>query len=108
MVAGPDGRVAAASFENAALATAGTGDVLAGVIGALLAQGVAPFEAACLGVYLHGTAAARISERLGDAGMIASDLLLEIPLARRALARLRSRPSTRVGFARRSGTGATG
>lgn len=108
VVAGADGRAAVASFENPALATAGTGDVLAGVIGGLLAQGVAPFEAACLGVYLHGAAAARLSERLGDAGLVASDLPPEIPLVRHALARLRPRPSTRVGFTSRAGTGAQG
>ena len=108
VVAAPDGRAAVAPFENPALATAGTGDVLAGVIGGLLAQGVAPFEAACLGVYLHGAAAARLSERLGDAGLIASDLPPEIPLVRHALARLRSQPSTRVGFASRAGPGAAG
>lgn len=108
VVAAPDGRVASATFENPALATAGTGDVLAGVIGGLLAQGLAPFEAACLGVYMHGAAAARISDRIGDAGMLASDLLREIPLVRHALARLRSRPSARVGFASRTATGAAG
>jgi hydroxyethylthiazole kinase-like uncharacterized protein yjeF len=86
VICAPDGRVAVASFANAALATAGTGDVLAGTIGALLAQGLAAFEAACLGVWLHGRAAERISERLGDAGLIAPDLPLEIALARHELA----------------------
>ena len=53
---------------------AGTGDVLAGVIGALLAQGLAPFDAARLGVYLHGLAGESVRERIGDAGLLASDL----------------------------------
>jgi len=85
VIAAPDGRVAVAPFANAALATAGTGDVLAGLIGALLAQRVAAFEAACLGVYLHGRAAERISQRVGDAGLVASDLPYEIALARHRL-----------------------
>jgi ADP-dependent NAD(P)H-hydrate dehydratase / NAD(P)H-hydrate epimerase len=102
VIAAPDGRLARALFVNPALASAGTGDVLAGTIGALLAQGVAPFEAACGGVYLHGSAAAKISERLGDAGLLASDLPLEIAYARHRLSRLRDRPgSGRVGFTRR-------
>jgi NAD(P)H-hydrate epimerase len=82
VICAPDGRLAVAPFANAALATAGTGDVLAGLIGALLAQHVAPFEAACLGVFLHGRAAERIGQRLGDAGLVASDLPYEIALAR--------------------------
>jgi ADP-dependent NAD(P)H-hydrate dehydratase / NAD(P)H-hydrate epimerase len=87
VVAAPNGRIAVAPFANAALATAGSGDVLAGLIGALLAQGLTPFDAACLGVFLHGQAGERISARLGDAGLLASDLPLEIALARAELAR---------------------
>lgn len=88
VIGAPDGRLAVAPFANAALATAGTGDVLAGLIGALLAQRVAPFDAARLGVYLHGRAAERISQRLGDAGLVASDLPYEIALARHELSAL--------------------
>lgn len=102
VIADPAGRLARAPFENPALSSAGTGDVLAGTIGALLAQGVAPFEAAALGVYLHGSAADRIRERLGDAGLAASDLPYEIAHVRGRLARLRDRPGAgKVGFARR-------
>lgn len=101
VVAAPDGRLARSPFANAALATAGTGDVLAGTIGALLAQGSAAFDAACAGVYLHGAAAEHTSERLGDAGLAASDLPLEIALQRRRLARLRENAAGRVGFSRR-------
>ena len=68
VIAAPDGAVAVAPFENPALATGGTGDVLAGTIGSLLAQGLAPFDAARLGVYLHGLAGDTVRERLGDAG----------------------------------------
>jgi len=90
VVAAPDGRVAVAPFANAALATAGSGDVLAGLIGALLAQGMKPFDAASLGVYLHGAAGQRISTRLGDSGLLASDLPLEMALARQQLASKRA------------------
>lgn len=86
VIASPDKRVAVAPFANPVLATAGSGDVLAGLIGALLAQGLERFDAACLGVYLHGMAGERISERLGDAGLIASDLPYEIAVARHELA----------------------
>jgi hydroxyethylthiazole kinase-like uncharacterized protein yjeF len=89
VIAAPDGRVALAPFANPALATAGSGDVLAGVIGALLAQGKDPYDAACLAVFLHGTAGERISARLGDSGLIASDLPYEIAVARADLAKAR-------------------
>ena len=90
VIATPDGQVATAPFANAALATAGSGDVLAGTIGSLLAQHLAPFDAARLGVWLHGRAAERISERLGDSGLLASDLPYEIALARHELAASRA------------------
>lgn len=56
MIGDTTGRVVVLPFKNPALAKAGTGDVLAGVIGGLLAQGVAPFEAAAMGAYIHGLA----------------------------------------------------
>jgi NAD(P)H-hydrate epimerase len=99
VVAAPDGRVAWASFTNPALGTGGTGDVLAGIIASLLGQGVPTWEAACLGVHLHGTAADRVRDRIGDAGLLASDLLGELPLARRELARRAG--ERRIGFAPR-------
>ena len=90
VIATPDGKVATAPFANAALATAGSGDVLAGTIGALMAQRLAPFDAARLGVWLHGRAGERVSERLGDSGLIASDLPYEIAAARHELAAARA------------------
>ena len=69
VVAAPDGRVAIAGAGSPWLSTAGTGDVLAGSIGSMLARGLAPFEAAQAGVWLHGQAA----DALG-AGFIADDL----------------------------------
>ncbi|MCH8815923.1 MAG: NAD(P)H-hydrate dehydratase [Chloroflexi bacterium] len=79
IVAHPDGRVAISPFANPGLASGGTGDVLAGMIAGLIAQGVEPFDAASLGVYLHGRAAEHVSGDLGDAGMLASDLLPTVP-----------------------------
>ena len=79
VVAAPDGRVALSPFANPALATAGSGDVLAGVIGGLLAQGMERYEAAVTGVYLHGAAAERWSVANGSGGMLASDLLALLP-----------------------------
>jgi NAD(P)H-hydrate epimerase len=82
VIANPAGAVAVSPFANAALATAGSGDVLAGTIGALIAQGARPFDAACLGVYLHGRAGERLGEQFGDAGVLASDLPRVIAFAR--------------------------
>lgn len=66
---------------NPALATAGSGDVLSGVVGGLLAQGLAPFDAASAAVYLHSRAGLLVSRRFGDAGSLAGDLLPELPVA---------------------------
>ncbi len=101
VIADPDGATSIAPFENPALATAGTGDVLSGTIGGLLAQGLRPQAAARLGVYLHGMAAQSIRERIGDAGLLAGDLPDALPLARRRLAAIaeRARRGSRLGFA---------
>ncbi|MBP1704920.1 MAG: NAD(P)H-hydrate epimerase [Chloroflexi bacterium] len=96
VIAGADGRAAVAPFENPGLATGGTGDVLAGTIGSLLAQGCAPYDAARLGVYLHGAAGEAVRARIGDAGLLASDLPLEVARARHRLAARRS--GGRIGF----------
>ncbi|MBM4409277.1 MAG: NAD(P)H-hydrate dehydratase [Chloroflexi bacterium] len=102
VIADPSGEIAVAPFENPALASAGTGDVLSGTIGSLLAQGLAPFAAARLGVHLHGLAGEAVRARIGDAGLLASDLIDEIALARRRLALLAERRGgRRVGFAAR-------
>ena len=95
--------MAVAPFENPALATGGTGDVLSGAIGSLLAQGVEPFAAARLGVYLHGVAGDGVRERFGDAGLLASDLPEGLAIARKRLAAIAERKGSgkRLGFAAR-------
>jgi NAD(P)H-hydrate epimerase len=85
VVANPDGRVVVLPFANAGLATAGSGDVLAGAIVGLRAQGMGAFEAAVAGAYLHGLAGELVREELGDMGMVAGDLLLRLPLAARSV-----------------------
>jgi NAD(P)H-hydrate epimerase len=85
VVAHPDGRLSEDPHEVPALATGGTGDVLSGIIGALLAQGSEPFSAAVTGVYIHAAAGRRLSQHLGDSGLLAGDLLAEIPLVMNVL-----------------------
>ena len=80
VIAAPDGRCRISPFANPGLASAGTGDVLAGVIAGLAAQGLDLFDAASLGVYLHGAVGEKIRNELGDAGMLASDLLPALPV----------------------------
>jgi hydroxyethylthiazole kinase-like uncharacterized protein yjeF len=107
VIAEPGGKVAVSPFENPALASGGTGDVLSGTIGALLAQGLGTFEAAQLGVYLHGMAGEAVRARVGDAGLLASDLCPELPLARKRLAALAA--ASGAGTASEAGTaGKTG
>ena len=86
VIAGADGRARISPVALSALATAGTGDVLAGAIGGLVAQGMDPFDAASLGVYLHGNAGERAARALGSAGTTARDVLTHLALAGRSLA----------------------
>ena len=80
VVAAADGRTRTYPVANPGLASAGTGDVLSGVIAGLLAQGLPLFDAASLGVFLHGEAGSMASSQLGDTGLLASDLLPLLPL----------------------------
>ena len=81
VIANADGSAQVSPFANPGLATAGTGDVLAGAIVGLLSQGLELETAASLGVYLHGLAGESARERLGYTGMIASDLLPALPVS---------------------------
>jgi len=80
---GERGRVGVSRGDAPALATAGTGDVLSGVIGALLARGVEPFTAACAGVELHRRAGRLVGARVGVEGALARDVIAALPDARR-------------------------
>ncbi len=85
LIADPAGRVRINSSGNSGLATAGSGDVLSGLIGGLLAQGLSPFDAASLGAWLHGAAADLLAEDSGCAGILAGDLVKTIPVVRHQL-----------------------
>jgi NAD(P)H-hydrate epimerase len=77
----PDGRILFNTTGNPGMATGGSGDVLTGMITGLLAQNYRPSEAAILGVYLHGLAGDLAEKKLGREGLIASDIIEEIPQA---------------------------
>ncbi|MFC1897511.1 NAD(P)H-hydrate dehydratase [Chloroflexota bacterium] len=85
VIAAPDGQSRISFIANPGLASAGTGDVLAGVIAGLLAQGLTLFDAATCGVFLHGEASEMVRAKLGNTGMIASDLLPVLPLVMKQL-----------------------
>ena len=80
IIASPDGATAICPTGNPGMASGGTGDVLSGVIGALLAQGLAAYDAAALGVFAHGAAGDAVAARQGETGLLASDLLAELPV----------------------------
>mgnify|MGYP001191844116 CR=1 FL=1 len=81
IVAAPDGRAASCPTGGPGLAKGGSGDVLTGIIGALLAQGMDPFGAACAGVYAHGLAGDIAALRMTSRGMIAGDVIDALPAA---------------------------
>jgi NAD(P)H-hydrate epimerase len=81
LIADPDGRVAVSRGGAAALATAGTGDVLSGMIGAFLAKSMDPFHAACAGVFAHASAGRLAQREIGREGVIASDVIRRVPAA---------------------------
>jgi ADP-dependent NAD(P)H-hydrate dehydratase / NAD(P)H-hydrate epimerase len=85
VTASPSGRAWVNATGNPAMATAGSGDVLTGIIGSLLAQGAGAESATWAGAYLHGLAGDLASSRAGGAGVAARDLPEAIPLARRRL-----------------------
>lgn len=81
LVATPDGRVSVNPVSNSGMATAGSGDVLAGVIAGLIAQGASAENAACIGVYLHALAGQIAKEQFGEYAMTAGDVLSALPEA---------------------------
>jgi len=85
VVATPDGAVFVNSSGNPGMATPGMGDVLSGIIGGLLGQGMSPTDALKLGIFVHGFAADLLAERVGPVGYLAGDLANELPAALKAL-----------------------
>ena len=85
VIAAPDGRARLCEFASAVLATAGTGDVLAGFAASLIAQGMEPFDAASAAVYLHAECGRALERAMGSATAVASDLLRALPEVRQAL-----------------------
>ncbi|MDA0352128.1 MAG: NAD(P)H-hydrate dehydratase [Chloroflexi bacterium] len=85
VIAAPDGTARLSEAANAMLATAGTGDVLAGLIAGLIAQGLAPYDAAAVAVYVHADAGRRVAESHGTAAGLAQDLLAVLHESRRLL-----------------------
>lgn len=79
VIADPAGTVLEFAGGGVGMATGGSGDVLAGVIGGLLARGAAPLVATAWGVWLHGQAGRRLAERIGPIGFLARELLPELP-----------------------------
>ncbi|MFQ5458238.1 MAG: NAD(P)H-hydrate dehydratase, partial [Myxococcota bacterium] len=79
VIAAPDGEARVNLTGNPGMASGGMGDALSGVIAGFLAQGVRPFEAACLGVYLHGLAGDLAARARGRAGLLATDVIDTLP-----------------------------
>jgi NAD(P)H-hydrate epimerase len=80
VVSSPQGYARVSPFANPGLASAGTGDVLAGATAGLLAQGLSTFDAVSCAVYIHGAVGEQVRLVMGDTGMLASDLLTRLPI----------------------------
>lgn len=80
-IAGPDGNVWFNSTGNPGMARGGSGDVLTGILVGLLAQGIAPMDAARLGVFLHGKSGDEAAKRRTELSMLPSDIIRYFPLA---------------------------
>lgn len=81
IIASPEGEVYINHTGNSGMATGGSGDVLSGIIGSLLAQGASPINAAAAGVFLHGTIGDIAAEKLGKISMLPTDMIDMIPTA---------------------------
>lgn len=79
VIAGPEENLHINPSGNAGMATAGSGDVLSGIVGGLLAQGLAPFDAAAAGVYIHGAAGDLAAREIGPVGIVAGDVMGFVP-----------------------------
>src|SRR5262249_37838596 len=103
VVASQEDEIFINSTGNAGMATAGSGDVLSGVVGGLLAQGLGPLSAAVAGAYIHGAAGDLAAEDLGEDGTIAGDILTFVPsvLAKLRAGAFRSRLETQLFGSRR-------
>ena len=91
VTAGPKGEVAINPTGNPGMATGGTGDVLTGIIAALLGQGMTPFDAARFGVYLHGLAGDLAARKQGEVSLVAGDLVEFLPGAIRRVLKLKGK-----------------
>ncbi len=80
IVAHPDGRIYLNTSGNSGMGTGGSGDILTGLVAALTAQGYSPYDAAVYGCYIHGRAGDYAKDKRGEAGMVAGDILDELPL----------------------------
>ena len=89
VVAHPDGRIYLNSTGNPGMATGGSGDVLTGLIAALVAQGYSTYDAAVYGSFIHGRAGDYAMKKWGEAGLVAGDILNEIPLVFKDMYRLK-------------------
>jgi NAD(P)H-hydrate epimerase len=89
VMATPDGQVSINPTGNAGMASGGMGDVLAGIVAGFLAQGLMPADAVRLGVYLHGRTGDRLADGRGGVGLIASDVVEELPLTIRELMQIK-------------------
>lgn len=87
VIANKDGGIYVNTTGNPGMATGGSGDVLAGMIGSLAAQGMSPEKSAAFGVYLHGLAGDMAAEQKGEYGMIAGDIVDYIPYAIKSVMR---------------------
>jgi len=80
VIAAPDGEIFVSPTGNPGMASGGSGDVLTGIIGSFLSQGMNPVDAACAGVFLHGLAADSAADRIGETGLVAGNIMEEVPL----------------------------
>jgi len=90
VVAAPDRPAVLCERGNPGMATAGAGDVLTGIILGFLGQRLSPYDAAAMGMVVHAAAGDRAASRLGEAGVVAGDILGEVPAVLRRLASKRT------------------